>query len=164
MFEELLRVWQDPHARHAALVHAPLVLGGLGLAPAAWLAATRFRSCPARTVCVAWFLLAAVVAFLAENAGEDAAMTVARNGVSLTQVEAGALDDHEEAGEKVPILLAGVGVLALVTGIRKPRAVQLAAGVLTVAGAAVATGLVMYTGHKGGLLVYTHGLGVPERR
>lgn len=157
MWNEFLQTWQDPHARHAMIVHIPVALGALGVLPLLALAATRFASRPLKLLCIGWFLVASAGAFLAANAGEDA-----KEGVEqvATAAAKAAMHDHEELGENGwawPLIPAGLLVVSLVPRQR----VAALAGVLAIAGALGVTGWVAYTGHTGGKLVYTFGVGVP---
>lgn len=162
MIEAFLQSWNDPHARHAMLVHVPIALATLGALPLTWLCWSRFRSTPARWVCLAWFLIAATGAFLASEAGEDAEPTVVQNGAPLTPEESEAVHEHEELGENAWIWLLLTASLCAATFI-PARGVRVAAGVLAVVSGAWSLGAVAYTAHLGGRLVYVHGLGVPVR-
>ncbi len=157
MWNEFLQTWQDPHARHAMIVHIPIALGALGVLPLLALAATRFTSRPLKLLCIGWFLVASAGAFMAANAGEEAKERVEKTTPAAAKA---ALHDHEELGENGwawPLIPAGLLVVSLVP--RKKLAA--AAGVLAIAGALAVTGWVAYTGHTGGKLVYTYGVGVP---
>ena len=161
MLDQLLQVWRDPHARHAALVHIPIALGLLGFLPVLALAFTGFRNRTLKLSAAGLFFIASAGALPAEDAGEDAAENV-KAASSLTQVEAGALHDHEELGESGwiwPLIPAGLLLISLVN--KKP--VRIGSGVLSLAGALGVTVWGGRTGHAGGRLVYIYGLGVPKR-
>ena len=162
MIDSMIESWQDPHSRHALLVHFPVVLGSLGLIPVLGFACTRFRSRLGSAVCIAWFVAAMIGLGLASGAGEEAYKKVEQSHPPLTQREHDALEEHESLGEgawlwALPCVLLAVGTLVP----RKP--VRLSAGASLIVAAAVLTGFVAVTGHTGGRLVYEHGLGVPPR-
>lgn len=157
-----MQTLNDPHARHAMLVHAPIALGILTVIPMLALACSRFRSKALIGVCAGAFVLTSVGAALAANAGEAAMDRVLERGT--TGVERAAMDEHEELAEIAwvwPIIPAGLlGGVAL---FYKRGPVRIASGTLATAasiGVAVWIGL---TAHAGGRLVYVHGLGVPPR-
>lgn len=156
----------DPAARHAAMVHLPIAGIGLGLLFAIAAACTAFRSRVLVGVASATFLLSAVGAGLAAGAGEESyerIMAAEGERLPVTAVEREALERHESHGEggwlkpMIPAVLLAVCVF-----VRKR--VQIAVGALGVAGAVFAMGWVALTAHSGGVLVYEHGLGVPERQ
>lgn len=157
MLANILDSLNDPHARHAMLVHTPIVLGSLGVVPLIALAATKFRNVTLKVVCIAWFLVASGGAAMAINAGEAAEETVEGG---LAPAAALALEKHEELAENgwlwplIPAALVGL------TFIRK-RTAAVAAGALAIAAGAGVAGWVALTAHEGGRLVYKHGVGVP---
>jgi len=157
-----MRTWHDPHARHAALVHLPITLGVLGLAPLIWFAWTGFSQRVPRVICLAWFMLAAVGAFVASQAGEAAEPLLASSRVPMTPTEAAAVHDHEEWGETAWLWPLGCSALVAITHIPR-RSARLVAGSLAIAVGAGSAASIAYTAHLGGRLVYIHGLGVPER-
>jgi len=157
---ELLQTWNDPHARHAALVHLPIAIGLLGVPLLVALAGTRFKSNALRLAAVAAFAVAALGAWMAAEAGEAAAEVAEAGG--LSQLEHAALEKHEELGELGATWPVVVGVLVLVTFVNV-KAVRLSAGALAVVASVVFATWVGLTAHAGGRLVYTHGVGVPQR-
>jgi uncharacterized membrane protein len=162
MLHDFMATWDDPHARHAMLIHAPIVLGVLGVLPLLALAATGFRSAPLKWVLLGWFLAASAGGWLAADAGEKAKESVERRQGPLSRLEKDVLHDHEELGENgwiwplIPAALVGVSLV-------RPRKVQLIAGWLAVAASLGVGGWVATTAQAGGKLVYVHGLGVPGR-
>ena len=54
MISDFMQTWNDPHARHAFLVHWPVVLGALGFLPLLGLAFSKWKSTPMKVVCVGW--------------------------------------------------------------------------------------------------------------
>lgn len=160
--KEFWETWNDPHARHAFLVHAPLILGALGVFPLLGLGMRGFKSRPMRIVCVVWFLAMSGVAFMAAEAGESAGFNLNNMDPPMTGAEARAIDRHEELGENGWIWPLFPAALTLVTFVPK-RPVRIGAGVLAVIAAIGVSVWVAMTGHAGGRLVYVHGLGVPQR-
>lgn len=155
----LLESWNDPHARHAMLVHLPIVLGALGALPVLALLLTRMRSRSLQWVCAAVFVLASSGAWLASNAGEDAEHALNEGAMSPAAKQT--LERHEQLGETGwlwPLIpLAALGGAAVI----KKKRVKVALGGVTLV-AAVGVGVwVSMTAHEGGRLVYVHGVGVP---
>lgn len=150
----------DPHARHAMLVHLPIVLGALGFLPVAALLLTRMRSKSLLGVCVVVFALASVGGWLAANAGEEAEHLVEERPLSAAAKES--LERHEGLGELgwvwplVPLGVLGATVLV------KPGRARMALGSAALAGALGVGVWVSLTAHEGGRLVYVHGVGVPN--
>ncbi len=162
LYEEAMRTWGDPHARHALLVHAPVVLGVLGILPLLLLALTGFRSAALKEGVILWFLLASGGAWLARDAGLKAEESQEKREPALSTVEHAALERHEDLGKLAwiwPLIPAGFGVFMLARG----RKTQVAAGVLTLFASVGVAAVTALTGHTGGRLVYLYGLGVPER-
>lgn len=162
MIESMLQSFQDPHSRHALLVHFPIVLGALGLLPVLALAFKRFRSPIGSVVCVAWFLAAMTGLGLASGAGEEAYERVEASSPPLTQADHDALEDHESLGEGAWLWALPAVLLAGATLVPK-KPVQVVSGSLLIVAAATLAGFVAVAGHTGGKLVYEHGLGVPQR-
>lgn len=162
MLQSMLQSLDDPHSRHAILVHFPIVLGALGLIPVLALALRKFDSRWGTAVCVLWFVGAMAGLGLAAGAGEEAYERVEETSPPLSQAEHDALEEHESLGEgawlwAVPaVLFAGATVIP-----KKP--IRVASGVGLIASAAVLSGFVGVAGHTGGKLVYEHGLGTPPR-
>lgn len=162
MISSMLESFQDPHSRHAILVHFPIVLGALGLIPVVFLAWKKFKSPLGSAVCIAWFAAAMIGLGLASGAGEEAYERVEASQPPLAQVEQDALEEHESLGEgawlwAIPAVILAAGTLVP----HKPA--RLASGVLLLGAAAMLAGFVAVAGHTGGKLVYQHGLGVPAR-
>jgi len=162
VIESMLRTFGDPHARHAVLVHFPIVLGALGLLPVIALAILRFKSRVCSAVCVVWFACAMVGLGLAAGAGEEAYERVESTRPPLSQAEEAALEEHESLGEGAWLWALPAVLLAGVTLVPKTP-VRLGAGILLIAAAGMLGGFVAVTGHTGGKLVYEYGLGVPLR-
>ena len=161
MLSEMMQTLQDPHARHAVLVHFPIVLSLVGFLLTVALAATRFKNQTLRWVAVACFLAGSVGAGLAASAGEESEERI-EDTQALTAAEEEAISRHESLGEGGWMWPLGAGALVAVTTVRK-RKLQIGAGVAAVVAGAGVSGWVGWTGHTGGAIVYQHGLGVPAR-
>lgn len=141
-----------PYPLHPALIHFPLVLGLLlPVIAVATLWAIRRGAGAAR----AWSIMVAAAVALA--AGSWVAVETGEREEERVErvVPAGALERHEEAGER-SLLLSGLLAALTATGLlggRVGRTARLGAtiGALALAGAAV------QVGHSGGDLVYRHG-------
>ena len=170
---DILTLWNDPHARHAMLIHVPIVLCALGILPLIVLALTRFRSTPVKLLCVGWFLIASFGGFMAGEAGEDAAEGVEHGAVPLSPEAEAMLEEHEELGELGWLWPLIPGVLVALTlvpartpteeGAKPKRRLQVGAGFLAMAaslGVGVWVGL---TADHGGKLVYVYSVGVPSQ-
>ena len=156
----MLSSFADPHARHALLVHLPIVFGLLGIVPCLVFAATGFKSKAARVVCIAWFLVASAGAGVAAISGEEAEEGVEHSG--LTAIEDEALEAHEELGEGGWIWPLIPAVLIGVTFVPKKQ-LRIGAGSLAVIASVGVAVWMAQTARLGGKLVYVYGLGVPER-
>lgn len=160
MWNNILQMLNDPHARHAAAVHLPIALGILGVPLALLILIARSKSLSIKWFALACFLLCSLGSALAANAGEEAEDALS----DLSSVEESFVSRHEELGENgwawplIPATLVSISLLA-----RKHRPVVVSADVLTLlASFAVATWIAI-TAHAGGELVYLHGIGVPAR-
>jgi len=162
MLQDFLQTLKDPAARHAMLVHLPIIVGVMGLLPLIALAFTRFRSPALKAVIILTYLIGAAGAFLAADAGADSKGILSAVSPPLTPAEQADLHDHEELGENgwiwmlIPAALTGASFL-------KKNPLRIAAGSLAIAGACGILIWAAKTGQAGGRLVYTDGLGVPHR-
>jgi len=162
IIQDLAASLRDPHARHAMMVHLPIVLALLGVPLTLAVVLLRRRAATLTIITLLGFLLASCGAALAANSGEDAEHNLKE--ASLTQAERSAVHDHEELGENgwiwplIPAVLLGLSLAS----IKRP-----AVRTTMTVGAFIASlgvgGWVVLTAHAGGALVYTHGLGVPAR-
>ncbi|MFM9996832.1 MAG: hypothetical protein ACKVU4_13650 [Phycisphaerales bacterium] len=162
LIEEMTRTWSDPHARHALLVHAPIVLAALGILPLLLLALGGFKSSALKVMIVLWFGAASGGSWLAAQAGEDAEHALEKRPPALTAVEDAAVHRHEELGEQAwiwPLIPAGLALLTL----GGPRKMQFAAGVLAILASTGVAFQFARIGHTGGRIVYLYGVGVPAR-
>ena len=132
----------DPHARHAILVHAPIVLGGLAALPLIALACTGFKSGALRVVVLVVLVLALVGAFVAERAGEAAE----ENLPDLTSAEEAAVHEHEELGEGLWLWMLIPLASTTLTLVPK-RGVRLGAGGLALASSLVVAVMIARAAH-----------------
>ena len=157
--QDLLASLANPAARHAMYVHAPIVLGVLGVIPLAIASWNRFGNRTLLWVALACLLGASIGAGCAASAGEEA---VERLG-PITPEQASAVDLHRELGEGgwiwplIPAIAIGIALAA------KNRAgLRVFAGCLGIASSLGVATWVTLTAHEGGKLVYVHGLGTPR--
>lgn len=157
LINEMMASLREPSTRHAALVHAPIVLSAVSALAVLALAATRGKNATLRWVAAA--LLAGVVgaAFLATDSGEAAKSRLREPPQALRAL----VHEHEEAAEKVWIFaaVALAGVAATWASNRAVATTGLAVAALVSAGAA---GWTAYVAHLGGTAVYTYGAGTPK--
>lgn len=158
--QSLLDSLRDPHARHAMLVHMPIMLGVMGVVPLAALAVGGFRCDRLRWTVVAWFALLSLSSLVAAQSGSAAARKLERSIPPLAPADQSALAMHEHRGERAWIWPLIPALLVAWTARPRARPAAGSAAVLAAAGVAVWFGLI---GHVGGRLVYAHGLGVPAR-
>jgi len=158
----ILESLNDPHARHAMMVHLPIAGSLIGLGLLVLLAAFRFKPIGLRVAVTAVYAAITVGAVLAVDAGEAAEENVERSVPALTAAEEAALETHEEAGEGAWAWLLAPAALSLGMFVPKKK-LRVIAGVATLLAGAAGAGWMSWTGHLGGELVYTHGLGVPAR-
>lgn len=151
---DLLEAWGDPMMRHAMTVHFPVVLSIIGI-PFAIAAAVASRQAALRWTVLAVYVVLTVSAFVARNTGKDAEHVVEG---SLDEAGHDELEAHEEHGENLWLLPAGMCALVGVS-FAGNRKVRLAASWLAVAGGVLVAERVAHTAHHGGRLVYVHNAG-----
>ncbi|MCC6678828.1 MAG: hypothetical protein IT436_16990 [Phycisphaerales bacterium] len=167
MLQDLMQTLNDPHARHAMMVHLPIAGAFLAMFISLIWALTRFRSTGLGASAAVLFLTASLGAALAANAGEAAAESV--EGSPMTPTEKAALEQHEELGENgwiwplIPAALIGLAAFSRSPAPGKITRIRVVTGLLALAGSVGVSVWVANTAHTGGALVYTHGLGVPAR-
>ena len=159
---DFLNMFNDPHARHAMMVHWPIVLCVLG--PAAVLATiiAGRKNLAVKVLVVLVFVGASIGAKMAASAGGEAAGGVQAFGVS--PAEDAALYDHKQLGRggwKWPLIPGALIALTLIP-VRLPFA-RIALVSLALLSSIGVAAWVSITAHEGGELVYRYGLGVPER-
>ncbi len=160
---EILDALADPHARHAIMVHWPIVLMPVGVLLLLWFAATRFKSKSVAIAAVVALLGAMAGAGLAAGAGEEAYELVEDSTPPLSQAEHDALERHEELGEGAWLWPLGCAVLAAGGLLPKPKKAATIAASLAILASLGVSARFAWTAHTGGDLVYRYGLGVPER-
>jgi uncharacterized membrane protein len=141
-----------PDPLHPAVVHLPIALAILIPAFAILgLFLIYMEFLPARSWILIALLQALLVGFgwLALETGEEQEERVER------VVKESLIEEHAEAAERF-LIIAGIGLLASVTGLmpRRMGSVGRALGTLAALGALATGG---YAGHLGGELVYKHG-------
>ncbi len=115
-----------------------------------------------RIAVTAVYAVITVGAVFAVDAGEAAEERVEHSTPPLSAAEEAALEAHEEAGEGSWAWLLAPAVLSMGLYLPKKK-LRVAAGALTLLAGVAGAGWMSWTGHLGGELVYTHGLGVPAR-
>lgn len=144
-----------PDPLHPAVVHFPIVFLLIGTVTA--LAAVFWKKWSLPYVTAGLLMLGAIGAVVAVNTGEaDGEMAgEASGGVDAL------LDEHENWAERTQVaaIVAGVLAVAAAAVLRWPKVRRVTASVAA-AGALTASWCVFETGHRGGRLVYEHGLGV----
>lgn len=156
----MMEMLGDPNARHAMIVHTPVVLGSLGVVVVLGLAATGFKNAAMRWVCIAWFAVASAGCAMAALSGEDAEEAVEHSAAMTADAKA-TLEHHEELGEGGwiwPLIPLAFVMMTFVP--RRP--VRVGAGVLAIVAAGGVGVWVAATAHEGGRLVYEHGVGAPS--
>jgi uncharacterized membrane protein len=157
-YTSVLEALNDPQRYHAMLVHLPVAIGVLGVVMLIGLMISGGRSAALRWTTVAVYVIGAVVAFLAAEAGEAAHHEM--DSAMMTTAAIDAMAEHEELGEKLWMVMLIPAALVAATSVRV-KAVRGGALVLACVGGLFAGGWVALTGHYGGELVYMHGAGVP---
>lgn len=158
---DMVRLFNDPNARHAILVHVPIALSVLGVIPAIALALTKFRNVTLKWTCVAWFVVASGGAFFAENAGHEAEEQAEKVVGGLSESQEQALHEHEELGEDGWMWPGLTALVFAGSFIPKKRVAPIAGTLGLLAGAGVLYWAAI-TGHAGGKLVYEMGVGGPS--
>lgn len=157
VINEMMAAMRDPQTRHAAMVHAPIVLTGVSAAVVAALAATGGRNRTLRWVAASLLASAIGAAFLATNSGDDARHALGPAPKALKSL----VHEHEEAAEKVWIFVA-VALAGVAATWARQRALSTAALAVAVLAAGAGAGWTAYVAHLGGTAVYTYGAGTPK--
>lgn len=157
-------LFADPNARHAMIVHWPIVMCSVAPLLVLLVAFTRGKKKSLVLVAVACCLIGSGGAFASERSGEDAEDALDMKYAPISSAEGRAVHEHEELAENGwiwPLIPAGCLLLVLVPF--KPPFARwglVAAALVTSVGVTV---WIATTAHAGGTLVYQYGLGVPER-
>ena len=161
LFTGIAASLQDPHARHAMMVHLPIAGALLAVPLTIALALTKFKNHGVRWSTVAVLFFAMVGAGLASGAGEEAISNVRIDTIgTLSPDAARALERHEGYGEGGWMWPALAMVLVGITSAKQPK-LRICFGSAAVLAVLVVAGWATLAGHTGGVLVYEHGLGVP---
>ncbi len=155
LLQTLSDTWNDPAMRHAAIVHLPIALSIFS--PLILLfSAIRPDSKPIRGFAVALMAVIGLAAYMAMNSGENAEGHL---GGNLSASVRDLIHEHEEAGEKVWLMAAGIMVL-VVAGFVGPRGWRIASSWLGALSCFGLIGWVSTVAHLGGTAVYKHGAGI----
>jgi uncharacterized membrane protein len=157
--QSMLDVVNDPRQLHAALVHVPIAVAALGPVMVLVLTCTGGKSHVLRWTTALLYLAAGVLGWYAAEAGQMAVL-YEHAPASRTAEALEVLTEHERLGDIVPLLMAGVGVLLVLTAIPK-RLLRVGFLALSLLASVAAAGWVGLTAHHGGQLVYHHGMNTP---
>lgn len=157
-------LFNDPHARHAMIVHWPIVLCALLPLLVLLVAFTKGKNRTLIFLALGASVLACASAFMAERSGEAAEFSLSARYAPISAAEGAAVHEHEELGENgwVWPLIPGVFLGVLTVPIKRSTTRW---GLIAMAllGSFAGVAWVSLTAHAGGKLVYAHGLGVPGR-
>jgi len=154
---DILRAFQDPATKHAAMVHMPIALAFI--APIFLLVAGLLpgrRRMGAFIAMLAYAALA-IITLITIQSGEAAYDSIGDVSSSLGDMA----HEHGEMAERIwtwgliVAVVAGIGLIKKKTLAVTAIWVAIAMGIFTAGWAAVAA-------HKGGVLVYEYGLGTPN--
>lgn len=151
-------VFTDPQRLHAAVVHLPVAMALLGIPLVYLTAISQSDKETLRWLTLGWYALLIPLALLGQWTGErayDEAPTSTLPKAVMDQVLR-----HEEMAEYIWMFAAATAVLVAVStlNIRWFRMIVMSLAMVS----SLATGVwVSVTGHLGGDLVYTHGVGTP---
>lgn len=149
-----LEALADPAMRHAMLVHAPIMFAIVAV-PVALFAAILRDNRTLRVVALVTFALLLGSTFVTVESGESAYAAVE---AQLDEEVYAVLEEHEELAETI-WMLALAGTLLTGLGLLRARVLATSASWLAVVVGVAAAGLVGWTAHHGGTLVYVHGVG-----
>jgi uncharacterized membrane protein len=144
-----------PDPLHPAIIHFPVVLILMGTAAAVAAIFWRRNELPALTA--ALLTLGALGAWVAVQTGKSdggLVLGLSRQGEAL-------LEEHEAWGQRTMIIAASAALTALAAALlfRFPRLARTAAMVTALIAITASYGI-YETGHRGGMLVFRHGVGV----
>lgn len=157
LLEEMLSVFRDPQARHAALVHAPIVLSLLAPLAAGLSALHRAENRALRGLTVACFAALLLSALSATWSGEAALAEIGEATIEARRVA----QTHANMASRVWGFAAVGMLLAGGAWLQRRALARVAAALATVVGV-MAAGWVGVTAHHGGTLVYSFGIGTPS--
>lgn len=148
----------SPQQTHALLVHMPIAAAFLGLFMTLVLIFSGGRSHGVRWACVLTYLLGAALAFMAAEAGEEAAEQLS---LPLSPPAQAVLIRHQELAEPIWVGMVAAAVLVMASTLSSP-ALRVTALTLAMIGGVFVAGWVGLAAHHGGQLVYRYGVGVPQ--
>jgi uncharacterized membrane protein len=160
----IMSLFNDPHARHAIIVHWPIVMCWIAPVLVLLVALTRAKKKSLVLVAVGCCVVGSVGAFFAAGSGEGAEDSLEMRYSPISAAEGRAVKEHEELAENGwvwPLIPAACLTLCLVPF--KPPFARILLLTLALLSSAGVTAWVALTAHAGGTLVYVYGLGVPER-
>ncbi len=157
--QAMLQALKDPRQLHAIVGHLPIAVAAFFPLLLLVQLGTGNRSHVLRWTTVVGYFAAAVVGWYATESGH---MAVAweHAAVARTPEALAVLETHEKMGDIVPIALAVVGVLMVLTAIPR-KLVSIPVLVLALAAGCATAVWVGVTAHHGGTLVYMHGFNTP---
>ena len=155
--EDMLSILHKPSMLHSAVVHLPIALCTFGLGLLV-LAAILYRNQTIRAVAAMTYGVAAAAAYVAAISGAGANAHVP---VNIPAIVSDIRDDHMDMGVKIQYAAAVTGLLVLLS-LARWHNVRIAFTLLAIVAGIGSAGLVAYTGHLGGKLVYEHGIGTPN--
>lgn len=160
---EILEALNDPHTRHAMLVHLPIVLTPVALLLLIWGGVRMFKKRTPLVLAAIALTGSTLGAVQAVDAGEESIFEISVEQAPISGEENEALHRHEELGEGAWMWPAGCLALTCIALVRKPKWLAPAVGLLALLATMGVTARFAWTAHTGGALVYEHGLGVPQR-
>lgn len=159
--ELVQELFPSPQELHAIIAHLPVALSVLGVIVVYVSAAVVAERQTLRWVAVAAYLLMAATAYFAVETGETARAQLSNRMPGYIWDE---VDHHEDLAEYVWMFAVATAAFAAVSTL-KYKWVRIGGISIAMLGSLATAGWVGLTGHAGGELVYTHGLGVnPETR
>ncbi len=162
--DNIMQMWNDPHARHAMVLHWPIVLAMLAPIGVLAVAMTKGKNRAVTLLALLVCLGGAAGAFAAARSGHDAAESVEMRYQDITKAEADAVEEHEHMGKRAWLgALPGtlcVGLCLIGTRTFKPKAALL---VVAFGASAWFAYRIAETADAGGRIVYQYGIGVGER-
>jgi hypothetical protein len=151
------KTWSDPQMRHAMIVHWPIVLSFVCMLLSLGLVCTRAKTVTLKVITLAACVMLTGSGWMGLNSGERAENATGQ----LSEAAHDLLEEHEELGEKVPLLAAICAGLVLITFIPYP-AIRMGAAITALLASGGTAIWIANTAHHGGRLVYEHGVGTPE--
>lgn len=152
-------IFTDPQRLHAAVVHLPVAMALLGIPLVYLTAVTSSNKETLRWLTLAFYALLIPLALLGQWTGEGASEQVPSELSATIHDRVG---QHEEMAEQIWIFAAVTAVLLALSTL-KIRWFRVGAMTLAMIASLATGGWVAVTGHLGGDLVYTYGVGTPGK-